>query len=141
MKVPEQNYFDLVGEGQQNTDGTFRQGELWRCLPGEQVGLIHDQRNQHDRNAIFVVSCRGIGIGYIRREDNVWLVKAMTRVPYVAFISEMRGGLPEFPSYGAEVGIAWNGEVLSQPQGLDCNQLAYRETAKPHRLKKFLGIF
>jgi hypothetical protein len=141
MEVPRRNYFDLVGEGRQNVDGTFRQGELWRCLPGERVGLIHDQRNQYDSNAIFVVSCRGIGIGYVRREDNVWLVKAIERVPYVAFLSEIRGGLPGFLSYGAEIGIAWNGEALKQPEGLDRNQLAYRETAKPHRLKKFLGIF
>ena len=138
--MPE-NYFDLVGEGQQNADGTYRQGELWRCLPGERVVLIHQPNNPHDENAILVVSCRAIGIGYVRRGEAESLVRAIANVPYLAFINEMRGGLPNYPSYGVEIGVAWNGEVLPQPVGLDYEQLAYRNSTKPPRLRKFLGVF
>ena len=69
--------FDVVGEGRPNDDGTSRQAELTACEPGEPVELIRQSNNAYDRNAIFVRSCRSVGIGYLSAENAAVLAPAL----------------------------------------------------------------
>lgn len=63
----------VVGIDFPNADGSNRRSEAMMTLPGEPVALIPEPRNQHDSNAIAVVSPRGVQIGYLSAE----------RAPYV----------------------------------------------------------
>ena len=55
----------VVGIDFPNADGSNRRSEAMMTLPGEPVALIPEPRNQHDSNAIAVVSPRGVQIGYL----------------------------------------------------------------------------
>jgi hypothetical protein len=59
-KLPtRKRYFDLVGEGHDNPDGSSRQGELLQCEPGEEVTLRPEPDNAYDPNAIAVYTEAG----------------------------------------------------------------------------------
>jgi HIRAN domain len=122
--------FDLAGEGQLNDDGGSRQQELWRCYPGEVAELIREPRNRHDPNAISVRSARGVCIGYIARDDAAGLAPIIDAGRhFTAQIHELRGGIPDYPSYGCRVSIAWDGKPLRAHVKLRPDQIAAREDA------------
>jgi hypothetical protein len=122
-----QKVFDLVGEGQTNDDSSSRQEELTTCEPGEPVELIRQPSNPYDRNAVFVQSCRSIGIGYLRAEDAAELAPAIDAGrPYSAKLHALTGGVADHPSYGAKVSIAWDGKPARAHRPLDVHQVAVR---------------
>lgn len=122
-----QKVFDVVGEGRTNDDGTSRQDELTACEPGEPVELVRQPNNAYDRNAIFVRSCRSVGIGFLTAEDAAVLTPALDAGrPYSAKLHALTGGLADYPSYGAKVSIAWDGRPEHPHRPLDANQLATR---------------
>jgi hypothetical protein len=115
--------FDLVGEGRHNPDGTSRQEELLESEPGERVEFVREPDNPADPNAILVQSCRGIGIGYIPRDEAVALAPAIDEGrPYVALLHCLKGGLPDYPNYGAQISIAWDGKPSLPYTPLDAAQ-------------------
>lgn len=105
--------FDLVGEGHRNDDGSSRLEELRQCIPGVSVTLQRQPSNSFDANAILVLSHRGVGIGYLPREDSALLAPAIDDGrSYRAQIHELTGGLPDYPNIGCKISIAWDGRDL-----------------------------
>ncbi|WP_260928240.1 HIRAN domain-containing protein [Novosphingobium sp. 9] len=68
-----------VGEQHDNEDGTSRQDELARCQPGEMLTLAREPENEHDPMAVAVLSCRGVKVGYLRRDRAVWIGSKIDR--------------------------------------------------------------
>lgn len=66
----------VVGESFKNEDGTPRQKVIRRCRVGDPVALIREPDNPYDENAVAVVHGGG-QIGYIGRDQNHWLSRAM----------------------------------------------------------------
>ena len=122
-----QKVFDVVGEGRANDDGSNRQDELIACEPGEPVELVRQSNNEFDSNAIFVRSCRSIGIGFLTAEDAAALAPAIDAGrPFAAKLHALTGGIADYPSYGAKVSIAWDGRPEHPHRPLDANQIASR---------------
>lgn len=83
----------IVGEGFENTDGSSRQLELERCVPGEPVRLVRQPDNRHDHMAVAVFSCRGVQVGYLARERAAWIGSKIDRGYDVrAIVQRVRGG-------------------------------------------------
>lgn len=103
--------FNLAGESQLNADGSFRQDILRNCVPGTRVTFQREPDNQYDPNAILVLCDRGLGIGFIGRDDAAMLAPALDagRMP-TGRIHELRGGLPAYPSLGCIVSLSWEGQ-------------------------------
>jgi hypothetical protein len=95
------NDFSLpaCGERFDNEDGTSRQEELARCKPGEPVRLVREPDNRHDPMAVAVYSCRGIRVGYLKRDRAVWIGSKIDRGYDVrAIVERVKGaGLPDAP--------------------------------------------
>jgi len=75
------NDFSLpaIGERHDNEDGTSRQEELSRCEPGEGVRLVREPENEHDHMAVAIISCRGVKVGYLKRDRAVWIGSKIDR--------------------------------------------------------------
>jgi len=83
----------VVGIDFSNADGTNRRSEAMMTLPGEQVELIPEPRNNHDSNAIAVVSPRGVQIGYLSAERAPYVRGRMSRGDdAVAIFQGINGG-------------------------------------------------
>lgn len=122
-----QKVFDLVGEGRTNDDGSSRQDELTSCEPGEPVELVRQPDNLHDRNAVLIRSCRLIGIGYLTAEDAAVVAPALDAGrPYSARLQALKGGVADYPSYGAKISIAWDGRPDHPHRPLSPDQVASR---------------
>ncbi|SEJ02690.1 HIRAN domain-containing protein [Sphingomonas sp. OV641] len=67
------------GEWYNNEDGSSRQEELARCVPGEPIKLVREPDNPHDPAAVAVRSARGIKIGYLRRDRARWIGSKIDR--------------------------------------------------------------
>ncbi len=106
-KAPRKQIYDLAAENQLNSDGSFRQKILQRCLPGQPLLLQRESSNAHDSNAILVVHSEfGGGVGYIPREHAAELASAIDNgVILKARIHELTGGLPEYKNFGCLVCI------------------------------------
>ena len=103
--------FDLVGEGQVNANGKNRQLELKRCQPGESVELFREPNNPYDPFAVGVISPRGVQIGYMRSEHARDIAPALDEGRQCeAIITALTGGLPDYPNFGCEIGITWDGQ-------------------------------
>jgi len=93
------NDFSLpaIGERFDNEDGSSRQAELALCQPGEPLRLVREPNNVHDRMAVAVFSCRGVRIGYLKRDRAQWLGSKMDRGHDVrAIVERVKGArLPE----------------------------------------------
>lgn len=64
----------VVGAKHKNTDGSDRELEIEACTPGEQVFLVPEPENAHDRNAVAVFTEREVQIGYISAERTRWVL-------------------------------------------------------------------
>lgn len=85
--------------------------------------LRREPDNAHDSNAIAVDSCRGVCIGYIGRDDALFLAPALDADrPHEAVIHELRGGLGSAPHYGCRVEISWDGRSCGPAKELDSAQ-------------------
>lgn len=118
--------FPLAGEGQVNHDGTRRQDIILNCQPGDPVALIREPYNQYDANAV-LVTVNGKGVGYLSRDDAKLLSPVLDEGRrHRAGIHRLLGGVPEAPSYGVEIAIAWDDAALPQHTPLDARQLQSR---------------
>lgn len=117
----------LSGESFKNDDGSSRQDELKRCRPGEPVVLERQPDNPHDRNAVFVRSRRGVGIGYIGRDYNSWVAERIDKNMGVSGrinslspsgAKKLIGCVLELATAGENLGSANGGGVLSRLGGL-----------------------
>ncbi|WP_374594771.1 HIRAN domain-containing protein [Sphingosinicella sp.] len=111
--------YDIVGESQINKDGSARQTVLRHCEPGDPVKLLREPKNAHDRNAIFVTTLNGRGVGYIKRDEAPELARRLdAHEKCSAQIQKIKGGMEDYPSYGVMVSVAFVGETHPKPDPL-----------------------
>lgn len=114
------NDFSLpaIGERYDNEDGSSRQAELALCRPGEPVRLVREPENPHDRMAVAVFSCRGVRVGYLKRDRAVWIGSKIDKGYDVrAIVERVKGShLPE-----ATLGLVMR--VSMDPDGADDPEL------------------
>lgn len=113
------NDFSLpaVGERFDNEDGTSRQEELRRCLPGEMVHLEREPDNPHDHMAVAIFSDRGIKVGYLARERAQWIGSKMDRGYDVrAIVERVRGARLEGALLGLVIRISMDPEQADEPE-------------------------
>lgn len=121
---------DVEGEAQVNADGINRQYELQHCEPGEAVTLRRDPRNPFDPNTILVISARGVPIGRLTSQYAAMLAPLLDRDrPYRARLHCLRGGVPDYPNYGARISVSWDGRPELRAIPLDEVQLRFRRAA------------
>jgi len=113
------NDFSLpaVGEWFDNEDGTSRQAELALCAPGEQVHLVREPENPHDRMAVAVFSCRGVRVGYLRRDRAVWIGSKMDRGYDVrAIVERVKGSHLPDATLGLVMRVSLDPDVADEPE-------------------------
>jgi hypothetical protein len=76
----------VVGIDFPNVNGSNRRSEAMMTLPGEPVVLVPEPKNRHDRNAVAVISPRGVQIGYVNAERAPYIASRMKRGEDVAAI-------------------------------------------------------
>jgi hypothetical protein len=76
----------VVGIDFPNVNGSNRRSEAMMTLPGEPVVLVPEPKNRHDRNAVAVISPRGVQIGYVSAERAPYIASRMNRGEDVAAI-------------------------------------------------------
>ena len=123
--------FDLQGESFETKSGRSRQKVIQNVAPGDRVGLHREPDNAFDENAILVI-WQNEDIGYISRDDAKVLAPALDggRV-YAAQVHELVGGIPDYPSHGVRVSIAWDGLPLPPFRPLDDEQEESRSAISP----------
>ena len=94
----------VVGAAFANADGSDREEEIARCVPGELAELRPEPENKRDKLAIAVFSARGIQIGYLKAE----------RAPRIGQIMregrEVRAVFQRPAEFGAWIRVAFDGE-------------------------------
>ena len=119
--------FDIVGEAGNTRAGEPRQKVLLGCNPGDPVELLREPDNKADANAILVI-WEGHDIGYIPRESAFLLAPHIDAGrPHRAQVHCIRGGLPDYPNYGVEISIAWDGKECPASRPLDQRQERSRQ--------------
>ncbi|WP_159981930.1 MULTISPECIES: HIRAN domain-containing protein [unclassified Novosphingobium] len=129
------NDFSLpaVGERHDNDDGTSRQEELAHCQPGEEVRLVREPENEHDRMAVAVISCRGIKVGYLKRDRAVWIGSKIDRGYDVrAIVERVKGAHLEGAALGLVMRVNMEGDdpELISPSVRIPNRVAERAKIK-----------
>jgi hypothetical protein len=112
------NDFSLpaIGERHDNDDGTSRQVELALCRPGEPVRLVREPDNPHDRMAVAVISCRGVKVGYLKRDRAVWIGSKIDRGYDVrAIVERVKGSHLPSASLGLVMRVSMDGEEPELP--------------------------
>ncbi|MEO6042184.1 MAG: HIRAN domain-containing protein [Croceibacterium sp.] len=118
--------FDAVGESRDTRDGVSRQHVILRCNPGDQVSLERQPDNPHDPNAVLIL-CAGGDVGFLCREDAALVSPALdVGTEYRAQVHKIKGGVPDAPTYGLQLAIAWVGQKLPVPIELDDVQIKSR---------------
>lgn len=121
------NDFSMAGCGEwyDNEDGSSRQAELARCAVGEMIELVREPNNPHDPAAVAIFSCRGVRVGYIRKERAGWIGSKIDRGYDVRVIVEaIRGGRWEGDALGIRLRINMEGEEPDLP--FDPNRIVLR---------------
>ena len=62
-----------------NEDGSCRQSEIARCLPGDLIRVEREPDNPHDHMAVALVSERGVRLGYLSRTHAGWIGSKIDR--------------------------------------------------------------
>lgn len=109
-----------IGERHENEDGSSRQEELAQCIPGEPVRLVREPENPHDRMAVAVFSCRGVKVGYLKRDRAVWIGSKIDRGYDVRAIVERVKGATlagAWPRYEGEHGGRGSGAASERSMG------------------------
>lgn len=76
-----------------NADGSNRRSEAMMTLLGKPIELVPEPKNQHDTNAIAVISRRGVQIGYVNAERAPYIGGRMSRgADLVAIFQAIDGG-------------------------------------------------
>jgi hypothetical protein len=90
---------NIVGE-------SYRQGEIKLCREGESLILKREPKNKYDKNAVAVLRKNGNQIGYISREDAIWLSEIMDEGNKVeARINLITGGVRGKPYRGVIIDV------------------------------------
>lgn len=138
--------FDVSRESCANAHGTSRQDELAQCEPGEPVRLLLEAKNPRDLNAVLVISSRGVRLGYLQREDAAVIGPVIGGGrPYAAKLHRLTGGVPDRPSYEAQISIVWDGRTPHHHVPLDEEQIEYRrgehndQKGERHGIGRLLG--
>ncbi len=114
--------FNIVGESKDAADGTPRQHLLVQVNPGDKVVLQRQPENPYDPNAVAVL-WNGKDIGFLPRDDAAALAPALDEGrQYAAQVHELKGGIKDYPTYGAKISIAWDGQQLPPCKPLDEQQ-------------------
>lgn len=138
-----QKIFDIVGEAGKTQGGESRQKVLLYCEPGDPLELRREPGNPHDPNAILVL-WRDKDIGYVTRECASILAPQLdSGRPHRAQVHRIKGGLPDYPSYGVEFSVAWDGKECPACRPLDERQVRSRrgKIAAAGRLRDESGAF
>ena len=119
--------FDIVGESRETRNGEPRQQIILHCDPGDEVSLVRQSENPHDQNAVLIM-CGDSDVGFLSREDAALLAPAIDAgLDYRAQIHRIKGGVPNAPSYGLQIAVAWEGQKLPDAVELDPVQLKSRQ--------------
>jgi hypothetical protein len=135
--------FDIVGEAGNTRSGEPRQKVLLRCEPGDPVELRREPNNKADPNAVLVL-WEGEDIGYLPRETAALVAPHMDAGRLnVAQIHCINGGLPDYPNYGVEISVAWDGKACPAHRPLDERQQRSRvaKLAAAERQRDASGAF
>ena len=112
------NDFSLpaTGEVHSNGDGTCRQCELARCRPGDQLRLVREPKNIHDRNAIAIVTEHGVRVGYLgRRYSMVWASKLDRGAEPKVIVERIKGSTLSGAMLGLVIRVNTEGEEPELP--------------------------
>ena len=121
--------FDVAGEGQINDDGTPRQEIIGRCHPGDSVELVREPNNSYDENAIRI-DYKSQAIGYVNKRDAQALAPLLdSKLAHQAIIHKLKGGVTEYPNYGVEISISWEGRNAHPWVDIDNAQEKFRDKA------------
>lgn len=121
--------FDVAGEGQINDDGTPRQDIIGKCYPGDAVELVREPNNSYDENAVRI-DYKHESIGYVNKKDAQVLAPLLdSKLAHQAIIHKLKGGVPDYPNYGVEISISWEGREPHPWIELDDAQEKLREKA------------
>lgn len=137
MKLPSRRkIFAVVGESRTNPDGKRRQDVLCDVEPGEEIQLLREPDNSYDSNAVRVVVGNDT-VGYLSRDDAVELAPALDGGrSYRAVVHCIRGGVPDYPSYGCQVSVAWDDQPSHPHIPLDAQQLRSRRSKRSARTRR-----
>ncbi len=128
---------DLVGETQINAGGVNRQAELARCVPGESVTLQHQRVPGLGTGRVIVLSARGMPIGELTAQYAAMLGPLLAKGRrHRARLHCLRGGVDNYPKYGARISIAWDDRPELPHRSLDEAQLAFRNRTHPSRASR-----
>ncbi|MEN2747437.1 HIRAN domain-containing protein [Sphingomonas sp. T9W2] len=100
----------VVGADHPNRGGGNRRFEILLCVPGEVVTLVPEPRNPVDRNAVMVVSARGVQIGYLTADRAAWIAAMLRSGRAVAAIFQ------QATPPGAAIRVAFDGAVPVLPR-------------------------
>ena len=118
----------IVGESHDNSDGSSRQLEIDQCKPGELVLIYPEPGNQYDRNALKVMSKRGVQIGYIGRDNNEWIGERLRKeAKLTSFIYRIAGGTFTKPHLGVVLALGVNVESMDEYRELFDQEEDYLE--------------
>ncbi|NNC71599.1 MAG: hypothetical protein HKN78_01845 [Sphingomonadaceae bacterium] len=120
--------FDVKGEAQANSDGTNRQEIIAGLEPGDILALEREPTNEHDPNAVKVVTRSGECVGYVERSVAQDIAASLDEGrQHFAHLHEIRGGVEDAPNYGIKIAVAWDGRQLPKPKMLDDEQLKFKD--------------
>lgn len=126
MQLPRRKVWDLAGEAQINDDGTPRQRVLAALQPGEPLTLQRQPENPYDRNAVAVLADKHI-IGFIPKTEAALVAGLLDAgEPYRSQLHELTGGMPDYPTFGAKICIAWRDLKMLDPQPLKPEQTLHQ---------------
>lgn len=96
----------VVGVTAKNDDGTSRQDILSDCSVGEELYLERDQYDEHDANAIEVLTTDYQTLGYLKRKVAADMAPLMDAgVEFTCRISELTGGTEDKETLGCNIRI------------------------------------
>lgn len=100
------------GEWYDNEDGTSRQAELAKCVPGDPLDLKREPDNPHDPRAVGVYSANGIRVGFLRRDRAVWIGSKIDRgYPVRAIVERIKGAHLPNSTLGLVMRLNMEGET------------------------------
>ncbi len=105
MAIPPNMSLAVVGAAHKNADGSDRLEEIMRTEPGEQVVLVPEPENPHDRYAIAVYTMREVKIGYLSAE------RAPRVHAWMQEDNEIAGVFQRPTSFGAWIRVAFDGQM------------------------------
>lgn len=90
----------------------------------QQLNMDHDEENEHDENAVKLLTSDKRQVGFLKREVAAEVVSEIKQgILFSCFVSEVTGGTPDKPTYGCNLLIVW-----ARPETTQREQEAYCES-------------